>query len=144
MIVVLDTNVIISSVLSTQGHPAEIIQRWERGELNIATSPPLLAEIERVLNYEHVRRYFKQPDEKVNSFVERLRKSRVSVDPDFILNVVEADHDDDRVLECAVAANADYIVSGDKHLLDLGEYEGIQILAPAGFIAVLNLEETGD
>jgi predicted nucleic acid-binding protein len=56
-----------------------------------------------------------------------------------VLEVVKDDSDDNRVLECAVAAKANYIISGDKHLLDLGEYRGIEVLPPAGFIVLLSL-----
>jgi predicted nucleic acid-binding protein len=56
------------------------------------------------------------------------------VDPAQDLNVVQADPADNRYLECAVEGGASYIVAGDKHLLDLKEYEGIVILPPAGFL----------
>ena len=51
--------------------------------------------------------------------------------------VIAADPSDDMVLACAVAGKADYIVSGDPHLLDLGEYEGIRIVSPAVFVSIL-------
>ena len=54
--------------------------------------------------------------------------------PDLVLNVVEDDPDDDRVLECAVKGDADYIVTGDRHLLKLGVYEGISIVTVRQFL----------
>ena len=69
----------------------------------------------------------------------RWRTTSIYVDPEVELEVVENDPDDNRVLECAVAAEANYIISGDKHLLDLGEYQGIEVLPPAGFIVLMNL-----
>jgi hypothetical protein len=56
------------------------------------------------------------------------------------LDIVKKDPDDNRVLECAVAARSIYIISGDAHLLDLKELEGITILPPAAFLAMLDLE----
>jgi len=55
------------------------------------------------------------------------------------LDVVGDDPDDNRVLECAIASGANYIVSTDDHLLDLEEYQGIEVLPPAGFIVLLNI-----
>ncbi len=57
-----------------------------------------------------------------------------NVSPTVKLDVIKADPKDNIILECAVAGNADYIVSGDKHLLDLKEFSGIKILKPAEFL----------
>jgi len=140
VIVVLDTNVIVSSVLSPTGSPAEIIRRWEANEFDLVTSHPLLAELEDVLTYQRVSKYFKEPEEKINALLRRLRTVAAVVVPQLTLDVVKQDPPDNRVLECAVAGGASYIVTGDRHLLDLKEYQGIVILNPAGFLAVLKLE----
>lgn len=139
MIVVLDTNVIISSVLSLKGPPAKLIQRWEADEFEVAISPPLLEELERALTYEQVKKYFKKSQEKIDALVERFRTVATVVDPQVVLDVVPDDPDDNRVLECAVTANASYIVTGNKHLLDLKEYKGIVVLKPAAFLTLLEL-----
>ena len=141
MIVVLDTNVIVSSVLSPTGRPAEIIRRWEANEFDLATSQPLIAELENVLTYQRVSKYFKEPEEKVITLLRRLRTVATAVEPQSTLDVVKQDPPDNRVLECAVGGGASYIVSGDRHLLDLKEYQGIVILNPAGFLAALALEK---
>jgi predicted nucleic acid-binding protein len=54
------------------------------------------------------------------------------------LEVIEADQDDNRVLECAVASSAAYIISGDEHLLELKDYNGITVLPAAGFLRLLD------
>lgn len=56
------------------------------------------------------------------------------------LHVVADDPDDDKFLDCAVAAQAEIIVSGDEHLLSLGSFQGIQILTPAAFVVLLSQE----
>ncbi len=143
MLVVLDTHVIVSALLSPHGPPAEIIKRWEADAFEVATSPALLSELERVLTYPQVSRYRKASPEEIADFLRRLRLVATVVEPQMTLEVIEADADDNRVLECAVAGGASYIVSGDEHLLGLGDYEGIVILNPAGFLAVLKLEGEG-
>jgi hypothetical protein len=60
------------------------------------------------------------------------------VEPESPLNVIDRDPPDNRVLECAVAASASYIISGGDHLLALGDYRGIVILKPADFLLVMN------
>ena len=61
------------------------------------------------------------------------------VSPQVTLEVIKKDPDDDRVLECAVSGDASYIVTGDRHLLELKEYQHIVILEPGAFLTVLNL-----
>ena len=60
------------------------------------------------------------------------------VTPEMDLEAIEDDPDDDKVLECAVAGNADYIVSGDSHLLDIEEYRGVEIVSPDEFLSTRN------
>ena len=139
MIVVLDTNVIISALLSAEGPPAQIIDLWEAGVFDVAISTPLLDELKRALDYPRVKKYQKMTPDEINTLLGRWSTISVYVEPEVALEVVEDDSDDNRVLECAVAAKANYIISGDKHLLDLGEYRGIEVLPPAGFIVLLSL-----
>ena len=138
MIVVLDTNVMISALISTGGPPARIIDLWETGAFDVASSAPLLEEVKRVLGYDQVKKYLKCSPEEINKLLAGWRTASIYVDPEEELEVIKDDPDDDRVLECAVAAEAEYIVSGDNHLLDLGEYRGIEVLPPAGFLVLIN------
>ena len=136
MILVLDTNVIISALLSPDGPPAEIIKLWEADRIEVATSLVLLAELERVLEYHRVREHFEDPS-SVTVLLKRFRVVATLVETGPDLDVIERDPSDNRFLECAVAANASYIISGDDHLLAIGEYRGIVILKPADFLLVM-------
>lgn len=136
MILVLDTNVIISALLSPDGPPAEIVKLWEADRIEVATSLVLLAELERVLEYPRVREHFEDPS-GVTVLLKRFRVVATLVEPGPDLDVIERDPSDNRFLECAVAANASYIISGDDHLLAIGEYRGIVILKPADFLLVM-------
>jgi hypothetical protein len=137
MIVVFDTNVVISALLSPRGAPARVIDLWEAEVFDLAISMPLLDELSRVLDYERVKKYFKQPREKTVALLKRIRTVGIMVDPQFELDVIADDPDDNRILACAVAASASYIISGDDHLLTLEKYKGIVVLPPAGFLALL-------
>jgi len=141
MIVVLDTNVIVSALLSPNGTPAEIIRYMEISKITIATSDPLLDELERVLKYPKVAKYIKASETDITLFIKRFRMFADIVKPESSIETVEKDPDDDRVLECAVAAKADFIISGDQHLLEFEEFQGIEILSPTAFVAWVSINE---
>ena len=73
---------------------------------------------------------------QISSFAER-------VEPDSRVNAVPEDPTDNRILECAVAAKSDYLVTGDKHLLKLGHFGTVKILQPAEFLEILAAMERG-
>ena len=126
---VLDSNVIVSG-LGWSGAPARVIEAVLAGELVLVTSSPLLAELRRVLAYPKLANAI--PDGA--RLADLVEMSSVVVEPLSVFAVVE-DESDNRVLEAAVAARADYIVSGDGHLLTLGIFQGIPILTPAEFVS---------
>ena len=138
MIVVLDTNVIISSLLSPKGSPSRIMEGWEAEKFDVAISQPLIGELERVLGYEKILRHFSNPPKRINALLKRFASVGLWVEPQTEYIVIQDDPDDNRVLECAVAASASYIISGDEHLLALEEFQGIRIITPAGFLALLD------
>ena len=139
--VVLDANVFVSALLSPAGAPAQVLASWEAGEFDLLTSPAILEELDRVLHYPRLRERYRLPAEAIQLLLRLLRTQSTVVTPEETLHVVENDPADNRYLECAVAGGAHIIVSGDGHLLALGEYEGVQILPPAGFVALLKLGE---
>jgi putative PIN family toxin of toxin-antitoxin system len=139
VIVVLDTNVILSALLSPNGAPGEIFSRWESDEFGVIISPGLLHELERALNYPKIAGRLKLAPEEASLFLSHFAAIATVVEPRVKLEAIVKDPDDNRVLECAVAGHAAYIVSGDKHLLELEEYMGIVILPPSGFLTVLDI-----
>ena len=141
MIVVLDTNVIISALLSPKGAPAEIVRRWEAGEFDVVTAPPLLAELRRALEYGRVKKHLRQPRKTVAALGKRLETVATVVAPPPSLDIIKDDPADNRVLECALARKASYIVTGDAHLLKLKEYQGMIILNSAGLLLVAKIRK---
>lgn len=137
MLVLLDTNVILDALLSPEGAPARILQGWEAGEFNLATSPVLLAALERALTDEPVRTHLKLSAQWIESYIQNLGSATINVQPLITLNLMVKDPADNRVLECALAVKANYLVTGDDHLLELKEYAGALILPPAGFLELL-------
>ncbi len=122
-LVVLDTNVLVSAV-GWRSPERELYDRCRSGRLRLAISPALLEELRRVLGYPKLG----FSEDEVEVFVADVLDHAGVVSPSRTLEVVKDDPDDNRVLECAVAAGARWVVSGDKHLLGVAEYQGIRIV----------------
>jgi len=140
MIIVLDTNVVVSALLSPSGPPGEIIHYWEAEEFSVVISVQLLKELEHTLKYPKVMKYLQLSPDGISLFLEHFKTFAGLVEPEPSLAVIKNDPDDNRVLECAVSGKAAYIVTGDKHLIELETYQGIEILSPASFLTLLKIE----
>ncbi len=127
--VVFDTNVLISA-LGWDAKPEACLERVFEGRVEGFISPDMLDELRRVMEYPR----FEFSEEETQSFVEIVLASFHVVEPGVGLEVVEDDPDDDAILECAVASDADYVVSGDSHLRDLDTYRDIDVVSPATFL----------
>ncbi|TAN23479.1 MAG: putative toxin-antitoxin system toxin component, PIN family [Acidobacteria bacterium] len=128
MKVVLDTNVIVSALVFG-GIPRRILEMADAGVFLICYSRSLRAETEGVL-----REKFGWPAESLARFADAVWSAGAECSPTVGLHVVAEDPDDDRILECAMAAHADVIVSGDRHLLRLGSFRSIPIASPRLFL----------
>ncbi len=129
MKVVVDTNVIVSGFLSPTSYTATIIRLCMKNAFQILVSKAILNEYEKVLAYPHLGVATCERQQ----FIALLKKAAYSVTPTQNIAVVR-DPSDNKFLECAVAGQADYLVSSDPDLLDLREYQGIHILSPAAFL----------
>ena len=126
--VVLDTNVILSSLLFG-GRLAFIHRAWKEGKLTLLFSEGTLEELVKVLHYPK----FGLGDEEIDLliYIEVLPYAEIVekvVDMD---SRICRDRDDVKFLECAVSGKADYIVSGDNDLVSVGEIDGVKIITPA-------------
>ena len=128
MRVVLDTNVLMSGIFFG-GPPATIIAAWAEGELELLASVDILTEYRRV--GDRLRK--KYPAVDLNPVLDLvIRESRI-VEPVPINADVCSDKDDLKFLACALAGNADCVVSGDRALLRASGYEGIEVMTPRQF-----------
>ena len=127
--IVLDSNVIISGVIF-DGPPRRILEYAIDDKIECCTSLPILDEVRDVLQ----RPKFGLSPEQALSLAEEISELCNLVAPREHVDVIETDPDDNKILECAMAADAEMIVSGDSHLLDLAQWQGIQIATPAVFL----------
>ena len=130
--VLFDTNIFISAFIFG-GLPRKLLEIARAGLIKLTTSPVLLDELERKL-----RRKFNWDEPILAETRNDLEQLCDITSTTQSITHIQADPDDDRVLEAAIAGRADYIVSGDKHLLTLGAYEGIRILTVRQFLDLLH------
>jgi putative PIN family toxin of toxin-antitoxin system len=126
--VVADTNVLVSA-LQFGGKPKQLLDLAADVQVDLAVSEAIIGETLRVLKDK-----FNREPEWLAEADRQLRVIARVVEPIESIQAVVADPTDDRVLECAVAAEAEVIVSGDTHLLGLGSFRGIQIQRVAAFV----------
>ena len=125
MKVVLDTNVLVSALIKA-GKPRELIFKIAEGEVQLVLSRSILEEFLEVTDDPRIRRYVNEGD--IISFVRVVGSMAKIVRVRSRFKVVGEDPDDDVILRTAKDGRADYIVSGDNHLLSLGEFRGIKIV----------------
>ena len=126
--VVLDSNIFISA-LNFGGQPMRVLDMAIAREIDVAISQPLLAEVMRVL-----RDKFGWAENELADAQAFIRGIAKWVTPTQTLDAVKADPDDNRVLECAVTAPSEVIVTGDRDLLRLKSYGDITIMKAAEFV----------
>ncbi len=129
MRVVIDTNVFISAVFF-KGKPGVILDGFRAGQLEMILSAEILKEYSDVLE----RLSAKFPSVDASGILSIVAAGCTTVMPGVINDQVCADPDDDKFLRAALGGNSKTIVSGDKHLLDVNGYAGIEILGPAEFV----------
>ena len=128
MRVVADTNILVSA-LQFGGKPKQLLDFAASSHIELVLSEAILAEALRVF-----RDKFDRSPEWLTEADRQLRVISRLVETTERLHVIEADPSDDRILECAAAGRADVIVSGDVHLLRLGDFRGVPIQRVAAFL----------
>jgi putative PIN family toxin of toxin-antitoxin system len=129
MRVVADTNVIISG-LFWHGAPRKILVAARDEKIELYTSGSLLAELDDVLQREKMAKRLASAKVKASEIVLGYAALASVVKVTSVVKAITEDPDDNRVLECARAAKADVIVSGDSHLLKLKQFRKIKTLTP--------------
>ncbi|MBT8363883.1 MAG: putative toxin-antitoxin system toxin component, PIN family [Deltaproteobacteria bacterium] len=130
--VVLDTNVLISGILFG-GNPRQILELVIQGKIDAYISPAIFTEFKEVL----IRSKFGLTAEKCFSIAKEVEDIFRFVFPQITVDLIRDDPDDNIILECALAADVKYIITGDPHLLNLGSFEKIKIMSPATVVTEL-------
>ncbi|MBS3176546.1 putative toxin-antitoxin system toxin component, PIN family [Candidatus Woesearchaeota archaeon] len=133
MKVVIDTNIFVSGIF-WKGSPHQVLLAWRQGRYTLITSVDILSEISKVLNDFEI----KLPKEMINEWIELIIKNSIIVEPKEKIQAVKEDPKDDMFIEAAVTAKADYVISGDKHLLKLKQFGDTKIISASQFNEICN------
>ena len=128
--VVFDTNVIVSAALYEQSLPALLLSLGLEDKLNFFVSPALLNEYEAVLK----RPRFKFEHKEITELLEKINQKAVMVTPKKELKILRTDESDNQILECALKAKADFIITGNRRHFPFEEFKGSKIVTPREFI----------
>lgn len=125
MKLVVDTNFLISATQWDYSVCHKLLEKLIMNNAEIFSTKEILEEFAEVL-----KRDFLYNDEEVNNILEKVLRFLILVNPSKKIDIVKEDADDNKIIECAVESKAEYILSYDKHLLKLKEYQGIKIIRP--------------
>ena len=132
MKVVLDTDVLVSGLMSPDGVPGQILAAWTEAQFEVVSSREQLAEIARVLAYPKVRRILNWNDHRIEQFIQRFYLRIEIVELDAVGVDVPRDPDDAPMLNALIVSEADFLVTGDQDLLVLNRHYPIE--TPSEFI----------
>ena len=128
--VIFDTNVIVSAALYEGSLPALLLSLGLEDKVRLFVSPALLNEYESVFK----RPRFKLDHRETLRLIEKIKEKAVLVIPTRQLKILQADEADNRILECATKAKADYIITGNKRHFPFEEFRGTKIVSPKEFM----------
>ena len=132
---VLDTNLFVSGLFASHGTMANLQQLWVSGAFDLAVSEEILLEIAATLQKPSIQKELFLKPEEIGVIVNLIRERAFIVTNDlYTTDKITADPDDNKFLGCALEAKADFVVSGDNHLLSLKHFHRIQIVDAYTFI----------
>jgi uncharacterized protein len=136
---VIDVNVLVSALLTPRGTPGRILDAWQAGRFQALTSEPIVAVLTEKLGNPRIGRAYGVTEDDVRWVLALLRTQAMTIlVPPAAQVAVTGDPEDDHVLATGVIGQADYLVTGDRGLLDLGTNQGVRILSPQAFLEILS------
>lgn len=129
---VVDTNLIVSGTATLSTTPYFLLESWRRGDYVLVTSPLIIEEVNEVL--QRPEKNFSITKEEIEGIIETLATKAFVTPGTLEVDIVENDPDDNKFIACAIEGSASHIISGDKDLLSIGEYQGIKIVKAREFL----------
>lgn len=134
---VVDTNILVSGLISPKASPAKIISLWRDRKFILIVSEEILQEVERVLFYPKIFEKYHLDKNSIGKYLKIFRAFAKVVKPGEKMRIIKADESDNKFIEAAVSAGAGYIVSGDRHLLELKKFQEIKIIKADEFLKLI-------
>ncbi len=135
MRVVLDTNVFISGIFWEGNFSSKIIEAWKKRKFDLIASVSIIEELEKTLRTFKIQ----MGEEMIKELKRIIIENAIIIEPKKKLHIIKEDPDDNKFLEVALEGQAQYIVSQDKHLLNLKEFSGIKIITPERFLKLTKI-----
>jgi putative PIN family toxin of toxin-antitoxin system len=143
IVAVLDTNVLVSAACLPKSLPAHLLRLWLNQGFEMALSADILREFNDVMRRPKIRDKYNITEEHIATFTTAFADVALLLSPSDIPNAVPLDAADNHIIGCAVTSRANYVVSGDRHLLELRRYGDIHIVTTSEFLAVLQAAGIG-
>jgi putative PIN family toxin of toxin-antitoxin system len=137
IVAVIDTNILVSSVISDKSFPRRIFGLWRDGRFTLISSPELLEEVGLVLRYPRIQRRYRLSESDILAFLHLLSTAAtiVPAEPSPLEGL--PDPSDAKLFLAARAGRAGYLVTGDQRLLMLGEFHSVKIVSAEAFVEVV-------
>ncbi len=133
MRIILDTNVFISGIFWEGNFCSQVIDEWRKGKFELISSADIINElVETLKNFK-----IQMPKKMIEEWKNLIIKNSIITETSEKLEVIKEDSEDNKFLEAAVSGRADFIVSQDKHLLKLNDYQKIKIIGPKDFLEIV-------
>jgi len=132
--IVIDANLFASALMKPLSNPGKIMELIRDSEIELVLSPPIILEVKRILLYPKIRKYHRKNRRGIDAFFEDILIFAWIVEGATKLDVIKEDPSDNKYLSCAIEGEADFIISGDQHLLGLKKFDGIEIVNPKEFL----------
>ena len=138
MKIVVDANLFASALIKPDSNPGRILQLVKENQVELVLSPPIIREIKRILLYPKIAKYHCKNAHQLDAYFEDILLFSLMVEGENIPDVIKDDPADNKYLACAHEGEANYILSGEHHLLELGTYKGIPVVTATDFFSLLS------
>jgi len=139
--IVIDANLFASGLIKPNSNPGKILDLVQQNQVELILSPPVIKEIKRILLYPKIKKYHRKTPEEIDAYFEDILMFAWIVEGDETAKVIKDDPTDNKYLACAFEGEADYIISGDHHLLDIEKCRGIEIIKARTFLNIWSKQE---
>ena len=134
---VIDTNILVSGSIKRGSPPAQVLQAWRKGKFILVSSKSILNEFSKVLNYRKIKTKYHLKKKDIEEILFALYLGSDLTLDKIKVKIITQDPEDNKFIACALEGHADYIITGDEHLLKVKEYKGIKIVTAREFLKAI-------
>jgi putative PIN family toxin of toxin-antitoxin system len=131
--IVVDANLFASGLIKPNSNPGRILELIRQNQVELVISPAIIKEIKRILLYPKIQKYHRKTAQELDRYFDDLLIFAWTVEGSSKIDLIKDDPTDNKYLACALEGEADYIVSGDRHLLNIEVFKGIKVVNAKAF-----------